>query len=299
MLYRTNVKEIGDPFVMWDGNHYYMYTTTFDLCGFRVRKSDDLINWEDLGLGLDLTNSKWASKDFWAPEVVYYNNKYIMHFTSRRKNDKSLRMGVAISNKPEGPFKEVNDEPLFDFGYASIDGHVFIDDDGKKYFYFSRDCSENINYKGEHISEICICELNDNLTQVITTPKVLFGPSEEYDSKSSFKEKWNEGPFMLKKDGIYYLSYSANFFGSKEYCVCLAKADNPYGPFKKADKPILTYKDVENDFSGPGHNMYFKDKDGNLMTAFHIHTFEDNPSGNRKACICNAKIEDGTIKFDL
>ena len=103
---------------------------------------------------------------------------------------------------------------------------------------------------------------------------------------------------MLKKDGKYYLTYSANGFATKEYCVCLAVSDKPDGNFKKTGA-ILTYKDMKEDFSGPGHNAFFKDKEGRLKMAFHIHTFADKPSQNRKACIVDAEIGKNTIIFDL
>ena len=47
-----------------------------------------------------------------------------------------LRLGVATAASPNGPFSDVFDHPMFDFGYAAIDGHVLLDDDGRKYFYY-------------------------------------------------------------------------------------------------------------------------------------------------------------------
>ena len=300
MLIRTNVTNIGDPFIVLENNVFYMYATDFDVQGFKVRKSTNLKDWEEIGTCLDLSDS-WAYKDFWAPEVIKHEGKFYMHYTARRKKDSSLRMGVAIADNPAGPFKDVYNGPFIDYNYASIDGHVFIDDDGKHYFYYSRDCSENINYKGEHISEICVTLLNNDLTEVISEPIILFGPDRPYDSIVFENEKWNEGPFVMKKDGVYYLTYSANFFGSRDYCICLAKANNPLGPFEKCDdvNPILKCKELGEDFAGPGHNMFFKDQNGNLKMACHIQTDEYHPSGNRKAIILDAKIADGTIKFEF
>lgn len=68
---------------------------------------------------------------------------------------------------------------------------------------------------------------------------------------------------------------------------------------KSKDNPILSYRDVGVDFSGPGHNAFFKDKDGNLKMAFHIHTDPMNTSPNRKAVICDAKVMADSIVFDL
>jgi beta-xylosidase len=297
MLIRTNVENIGDPFIVCANNCYYMYATTFDRDGFAVRRSYDLKNWEHLGTCLDLSNS-WAEKDFWAPEVIFHNGKYVMHYSARRKSDKSLRIGVAIAENPEGPF--IDQGVMFDFGYAAIDGHVFIDDDGERYFYYSKDCSENI-IDGIRISQICMVKLNEDLTKVISEPVLLFGPTEQFECLYTISPtRWNEGPFMLKQNGKYYLTYSGNCYGTKEYCVCLAISDRPDGGFRKDIKnPIISYKDVAEDFSGPGHNAFFTDLDGKLKITFHIHTYPEQPSGNRKAVICDAKIEDDTITFDL
>lgn len=298
MLTRTNVTNIGDPFIVNNGEHYYMYATSFDAEGFKVWKSDNMEEWECLGVCLDLSGS-WTCQNYWAPEVIYHNGKYVMHYTARRKSDESLRLGVAVSEKPEGPFIDAHQGPMFDLGYAAIDGHVFIDDDGKAYFYYSKDCSENYVSESIRASEICVCELSDDLLNIVGEPITLFGPSEDYDSNMVGDQMWNEGPYILKQDGVYYMTYSANFYASRDYCICLAKATNPFGPFKKIDGPIMTCNDVEKDFSGPGHNAFFRDKEGNLKMTFHIHTYENEPSQNRKACICDADIKEGTIKFKL
>ena len=144
-----------------------------------------------------------------------------------------------------------------------------------------------------------MCELTDDLLNIVGEPITLFGPSEDYDSVMVGDQMWNEGPYILKKDGVYYMTYSANFYASRDYCICVTKADNPFGPFVKTGGPIMTCNDVEEDFSGPGHNAFFRDMEGNLKMTFHIHTYENEPSPNRKACICDAYIEEGTIKFKL
>ena len=296
MLIRTNVTDIGDPFVIKAGELYYMYATSFVMDGFKVWRSADLETWEDLGACLDLSDS-WTCRDYWAPEVIYHKGKYVMHFTARRKSDNSLRLGVAVSDSPEGPFVDVHKGPMFEPGYAVIDGHVFIEEDGTPYFYFSKDCSENYISPTLRVSQMCVCTLSDDLTQVTSEPITLFGPSEEYDFKILEDQAWNEGPYVLKQDGEYYMTYSANCYHTRDYCICLAKADAPMGPFRKVG-PIMTCGAPGEDFSGPGHNAFFYDGD-QLKMAFHIHTFEDAPSPNRKACICDAQITDGTIKFTL
>lgn len=297
MLIRTNVTNIGDPFIVSVGDSYYMYATCFDAEGFRVWKSEDMKEWKNLGVCLDLHDS-WTELDYWAPEVIHHNGKYIMHFTARRKSDHSLRIGVAVSDSPEGPFVDVHNGPMFDLGYAAIDGHVFIDDDGQPYFYFSKDCSENYVTPTLRASQMCVCKLSDDLLNITSEPITLFGPSESYDFIILEDQAWNEGPYVLKKDGHYYMTYSANCYHTRDYCICLAKAEKPMGPFQKSG-PVMICGVKGEDFSGPGHNAFFYDHDGNLKMTFHIHTYEDAPSPNRKACICDAELCDDTIKFTI
>lgn len=298
MLIRTNVTDIGDPFIISADDAYYMYATSFVAEGFKVWRSADLHNWEDLGVCLDLNNS-WTCRDYWAPEVVYHNGKFIMHFTARRKSDDSLRIGVAVSERPEGPFVDVHNGPMFDFGYAAIDGHVYIDDDGQAYFYYSKDCSENYVTPTLRVSQMCVCRLSDDLLNLIGEPITLFGPSEDFDFKIVGDQAWNEGPYVLKQDGVYYMTYSANCYASRDYCICLAKATDPLGPFQKGTGPILTCGAPGEDFSGPGHNAFFHDREGKLKMTFHIHTYPNEPSPNRKACICDAALRKGTLEITI
>ena len=64
-----------------------------------------------------------------------------------------------------------------------------------------------------------------------------------------------EGPSVLKKNGIYYLIYSANHFESKNYGVGYATSDSPVGPWTKyVGNPILqrVYE-----LMGTGHGVPF------------------------------------------
>ena len=175
---------------------------------------------------------------------------------------------------------------------------LFIDDDKTAYFYYSRDCSENV-VDGVHTSQIYVAKLSDDLTKIVSEPKFLFGATEDFECKHEDKNwRWNEGPYMLKKNGRYYLSYSANCYATRHYCICLAISDKPDCDFKKVGA-VLTCNMVESDFSGPGHNAFFVDEKGKLKTSFHIHTYENAPSFNRKAVICDVDVAENTIIYNV
>lgn len=292
----TDVTDIGDPFILRDGEKYYMYATSAK-DGFLYFLSDDLKNWEKCGYCYK-GNPDLTENDYWAPEVYKIRDKYYMLFTARWREKHSLRLWLAEGKSPCGPFVNVYDRPLFDFGYAVIDGTLFFDDDGQTYLYYSRDCSENI-INGVHASELYCVKFNAETLVVEGEAVKLTTPDTPWETSLDQKWRWNEAPAVIKHNGVYYLNYSVNCFDSREYSVCLATSESPMKNFvKRAENPILKYR--EGEFSGPGHNCLFTDKNGELKTAFHIHTFYEKPSGNRRACIANAGFTtDGGMKFDV
>lgn len=292
------IKNIGDPFVLRDSvGTYYCYATSAP-DGFKAWTSDDLVHWTDIGYVYQRKEDSWGESDFWAPEVVFYQGKYFMHYSARWSKNQSLRLGVATADSPNGPFIDVVDHPMFDFGYAVIDGHVFFDDDGRKYFYYSRDCSENI-VDGRHESHLYVAELDDDLFSFTGEPHLIARPEQEWELRSGPEWFWNEGPFVLKHGGRYHLMYSANFYTSREYSVGYAVAENPTGPFiKVAGNPVLFSKTAE--ISGPGHNSVTKSPDNTeLFCVYHIHTDHQAPSGDRQVCIDRMGFrEDGSLYVD-
>ena len=283
----TDIEHIGDPFTLNYCGKLYIYATSAS-DGFKVFVADENDMSKVTEVGYCYRNCPWGINSYWAPEVIHHNGKFIMHYTCRWKETNTLRMSTAISDSPLGPFIDVQDTPIFEFGYAAIDGTCFVDDDGQGYFYFSRDCSENMI--GEyHVSQTYGVKLTPDLTRPVGEPVLLSTPETEWEHKSG-KWLWNEGPAMLKHNGKYYLSYSANCYKELEYSVCYSVSDSPLGKYEKApENPILRY--VENEFSGPGHNAYFKTDDGQMWTSFHIHSDYGKGGGDRKICFAKAYFD--------
>lgn len=289
------IKNIGDPFVLRapDGTYYCYATSAAD--GFKAWRSDDLVRWEDIGYVYRRREDSWGESDFWAPEVVLHNGTYFMHYSARWGKNQSLRIGVAAAESPAGPFVDLANRPMFDFGYAAIDGHVLLDEDGRKYFYYSRDCSENV-LGGRHESHLYVAELDDDLVSFKSDPQLIARPEQAWELRSGPEWLWNEGPFVLKRNGTYYLMYSANFYAGRDYSVGYAVAENPTGPFvKAAHNPILASPNAE--ISGPGHNSVTTSPDGSeLFIVYHIHTDPQQPSGDRQVCIDRMGFrQDGTL----
>ncbi len=307
----TEITGIGDPFVYYEDGCYYMYATSSG-DGIYVWKGGEPNRLEKSGLCYKKENS-FGDGNFWAPEVIKRaDGKYIMHFTARCRKCKGQRIGVALSDSPEGPFTDVFDgSPMFDFGYAAIDASCLADDDGKFYLYYVRDCWDNV-IDGVHTSQIYAAELDETLTRFVSEPLLIATPEGEWETHEypaacvndvddviqrgeRYRFLWNEGPSVIKREGRYYLTYSVNCFDSKYYAVGAAVADKPLGPFVKYGEPALSF--IEGQLSGPGHNSFFTDKNGTLMSAFHCHSVYDRRNGDRRFCYCPVVFCDGKLKF--
>lgn len=270
----TAMNNAADPFVLQasDGK-FYCYATFGGGVGFPVWVTEDFQNWQYHGLAYRPTDNCWGEDLFWAPEVMEYQGKYYMYYTSRSKTGQYLCLGLAISDSPLGPFIDVGDQPLLDLGYAILDSNVLIDDDGKKYLYFVYDWTQRIQ-DNRNESQIYVIRLSDDMKSVVGEPELLLRPDQGWDEYQCI----NEGPEILKHNGKYYLIFSGNGYGPL-YALGYAVSDSPMGPFVKAEEnPIL---DDTEEVSGPGHNGVFKSPDGKeWWTCYHYST-----ETTRRLCI--------------
>lgn len=325
--------QFGDPFVLLapDGR-YYMYGTSEsgNIDGFEACSSDDLVHWTPEGqVYRGNTPDSWTIANFWAPEVYYRNGKYYMLFSADWRYNptneaENFRIGVAVSDKPTGPFKELSDRPLFDPGYPIIDGNLIEDDQGNLYLYYSRCCYKHpveseiadkarAEGKFDEIEESWIygIRVKPDLTGVIGEPVLLLRPpvkaddtQSEWESRSvtsgEVNRRWTEGSFMLKHEGKYYMMYSANFFGGANYAVGYAVSENPLGPFRKADNnPVLQKNTAQGGIvTGTGHNSVTTSRDGKqLYCVYHGRTSQ---TGNKRVVFIDKMSigEDGVLRVD-
>jgi beta-xylosidase len=295
----------GDPFLLKasDGK-FYLYGTTEKLNGFKASSSEDGINWQEEGQIYEgATADSWTVDCFWAPEVYEWSGKYYLWFSANWKENpanelENFRIGVAVSDKPTGPFKEMYDRPVFDPGYPIIDANVYSEN-GKVYLYYSRCC-----YKHPVRSEIATwakqqgwydeieeswvygVELKPDFSGIIGEPQLLLSPPKEmndqqteWESRSvtshEINRRWTEGSFMLKHNGLYYLIYSANYYGGENYAVGYAVGKSPLGPFVKAgNNPVLQKNTASGgNVTGTGHCMVVN-IDGQYYCVYHGRTKE-------------------------
>ena len=274
----TKLFEGGDPFLMTYGGKYYIYCTTennrklesanaFDTekdgnDGFYVYESEDLINWANKGLCLDKKNvvgNRW----FWAPEVSYYNGKFYMLYSAEEN------LAIAVSESPTGPFVKLTDGWLRN---RTIDGHLLFDDDGSIYIYFADLKNNNRIFAGKMSADLTEIEYECENVLIEATE-----PWETLDCRVA------EGPFVLKHNGLYYLSYSVNHTRCEDYAVGYAVSDKPFGPFVKAENNPILHKPA--DLVGTGHHSFMPttDKD-KFICAFHCHS--ENPDNFKPRMVC-------------
>ena len=105
----------------------------YDMTDYHVISMDSIGSKAiDHGISLKASDVPWVAKQVWAPDCAEKNGKYYFYFPAKDK-DHIFRIGVAVSDKPEGPFKP-DPEPIP--GSYSIDPAAFVDDDGQAYLYF-------------------------------------------------------------------------------------------------------------------------------------------------------------------
>jgi beta-xylosidase len=290
----TGITNIGDPFILFHQGTYYLYATSF-IDGFYVWTSKDLQSWSKPTIAYQKNNGSFGNSDFWAPEVIYHQGRFIMHYSARMAANQSLRIGVAVSDHPLGPFIDVYDQqPMFDLGYAVIDGHVFIDH-GVRYFYFSRDCSEYV-VEGRHESHLYVATLTEDFTALTSEPKPMLKPEQTWETITG-EWRWNEGPFVTKHNDTFYLMYSSGFYASSTYGIGYATSKSPLGPFTKAaENPIL--KTIPSVISGPGHNCLFLGHDQQLYSAYHVHTYYEQPSHDRQVFIDRVHFHQNKLSIE-
>lgn len=178
---------------------------------YHVFASKNLTDWKDDGIVVTQNKIPWVKPDsysMWAPDCIERNGKYYFYFPSTPKDStygKGFAIGVAIADKPSGPFIP-QAEPIKNV--HGIDPNVFIDKDGQAYLYWA-------------LGNIYVAKLKSNMLELDGEVKKL-GDLPDKGLK--------EGPYMFERNGIYYLTYPhvAGKTEQLEYAI----ADNPLGPFK-------------------------------------------------------------------
>lgn len=243
--------------------------------------SPDLINWTKHSHIIDTISIKWAKRAMWAPAIVKKGKQYFLFFSANDiQNDHSVGgIGVAVAQKPEGPYKDYLGKPLLDKfhnGAQPIDQFIFRDVDGQYYMIYGgwRHCN--------------IVRLSDDFKTILP-----------YKDGTSFREitpdGYVEGPFMFRKNGKYYFMWSEGGWTGPDYRVAYAIADSPFGPFKRIGTVLQQDPKVA---TGAGHhsviNVPGTDK---WYIVYHRRPLGETDGNARVTCIDKLEFDEkGFIK---
>lgn len=240
----------------------------FSMPDYHVFSSEDLTSWTDHGVILRQEDVPWGKPDayaMWAPDCVQKDGKYYFYFPDAPAAGWGFGIGVAVSDKPAGPFVP-QEKPIQ--GVAGIDPCVLVDDDGKAYIYWS-----GMGLRG--------CRLADNMLE-------LEGDQVRLDEP--LPEGFKEGPFAFKRNGRYYLTYP--WVRKDTEALAYAMSDNPLGPFEY--KGIIMKESPTGCWTNHHSLVEYK---GEWYLFYHHNDYSPHFDKNRSARIDRVFFnDDGTIQ---
>ncbi len=235
---RVNGGEVPDPFIYRFNGMYYLYFTTGGKC-FKAYKSSDLLEWEPVDNGYNSEgyvyvyaddDSDTVPKDGtpYAPEVIYRDGKFYLVASPSGNGHYILE-----SDSPEGPFTSITDN----IGLG-IDGSYFIDRDESVYLY---------------TSGLNLYAMEDDM---VTIKKNSEGGNYKMSLANCKVGAWNEGPYMLQRNGEYYFTYCGTHYLSRDYRVdyAYAKAGADISKNSSYNRQGTLVLSTEDDFHGLGHS---------------------------------------------
>ncbi|MDD3210810.1 glycoside hydrolase family 43 protein [Bacteroides graminisolvens] len=231
-IYPSHDRESGIP-ENDNGDHFDMK----DYHVFSMETIDGPVT--DHGVVLDVKDIPWAGRQLWDCDCTCKDGKYYMYFPLKDQTD-IFRIGVAVANKPEGPFIPQPD-PMK--GSYSIDPAILDDGDGNYYMYFGGLWGGQLQrYKNNKALECAefpadnepaipsrIAKLADNMLEFAEEPRpvVILDKDGKPLTAGDNNRRFFEASWVHKYNGKYYFSYSTG----DTHQLCYAIGDNPYGPF--------------------------------------------------------------------
>jgi arabinoxylan arabinofuranohydrolase len=274
----------ADPAPLVHNDTVYLYTSHdedvlvrnfFTMNDWRCYSTTDMVNWTDLGSPLSYKDFSWARGDAWAGQCVYRNGKFYYYVPMNRKNA-GMAVGVAISDKPQGPFTDPIGKPLVCSGHGDIDPSVFIDDDGQTYLYWG-----NPNLYYVKLNEDMISYSGQINKVPLTTES--FGVRTKDDRPSQYEE----GPWLYKRNDLYYLIFAA---GPISEHISYSTSSNPTGPWTFGGIVMPTQGGAFTNHPG------VCDYKGNSYFFYHNGALPGGGGFHRSVCVEQFEFnDDGTI----
>jgi GH43 family beta-xylosidase len=275
-----------DPYVFKHLNEYWCYCTGFWYDGrcFGILHSRDLLHWTELGGAMERLNPEATC--YWAPEVIYDNGRFLMYYSVG--NEINMQIRVAVAQHPAGPFLD-SGRGLTREEFA-IDPHVFKDDDGSRYLFYATDF-----YQHTHIGTGTVYDRMLDAFTLANDPRPVSRARfdwQVYDPQRIEKGgvRWHtvEGPFVIKRKGIYYQMFSGGNWKNNTYGVSYAISDTilrsgEWEQVADGERILPILRTIPGLVIGPGHNSAVRGTDNVEMFCVY-HRWADD-SSNRVLAI--------------
>ena len=260
----------ADPEIHIFQGRYWIYptfSTDFDAqTFFEAFSSADFTGWRREGRILDFADVPWSTnRAAWAPSAAERDGRYYLYFSA----GDGAGIGVAVADSPAGPFHDALGRPLiaeYHHGAQPIDAHCFQDDDGQAYLY----------YGGWR--HAVVVKLNADMVSL------------DGDVHEITPEHYVEGPFMLKRHGVYYFMWSEGNWGDSSYAVAYARSDSPFGPFVRAGRVLENNPDVGN--AAGHHSVLNLPGTDEWYIVYHRRPITETHHNNRVVCIDRLYFEE-------
>jgi arabinan endo-1,5-alpha-L-arabinosidase len=275
MTYQNPVldADFPDPSVLRapDG-YYYAYATQTKregkILNFQVARSLDLITWEYLGEALP-EKPTWAanSQRFWAPDVSRHpDGRYLMYYSAQPNDPEvGLDLGVAIAERPEGPFRDMGQSLLTGGpGFENIDPMRFVDPaDGRQLLFW-----------GSGFGPLRVRELAPDGLSFAENSEAQVVIETRRPGDPTLYGHLIEGSWVHYRNGWYYLFYSGdNCCGpDARYAVLVARSRQAIGPYETLAQATGTAGTIlveNNRWQAPGHNSLITDANGQDWLLYH------------------------------
>ncbi len=204
-------KYTADPAPLVYNDTVFLYTShdEDDAMGFKMQDwllyySTDMVNWTEYGVVASLKDFAWVPYDngAWAVQCVERNGKFYLYCPMPN----GVGIGVLVADSPYGPFVDPIGKPLIKNNIHDIDPTVLIDDDGQAYMYWGNPYIYFVKLNEDMIS------YSGEIMQDDTTP-----------------ENYQEGPWVWKRNGLYYLAYASTCCPEG---IGYAMSTKPYGAWE-------------------------------------------------------------------
>jgi beta-xylosidase len=249
--------DFPDPSVIRVGQEYWATATSSEWGPlFPLLRSTDLVHWELAGHVFH-SLPEWAVANFWAPEISEYRGKFYIYYVGRKRGG-PLSISVATAAQPQGPWRDHG--PLIGQPAGSIDADTAVDEQGERYLIWKEDGNSR-----RQPTPIWAQKLSEDGTKLVGEMKELLR------NDAPWEKQLVEGPFVLRRNGYFYMFYSGNGCcgAGCNYALGVARAKQLLGPWEKNPaNPILA---GNTNWRCPGHGSIITTPDGHDLLLYHAY----------------------------